>query len=629
MVGNTLDIITKNAKKKEYNQSYKGRKEFGCNIHKMFGNNGYIIKITKNDSTSYKLNTLRKLPTQLDTTHCEFYYNGETGKFQRIIPKSYTFRQSSKEFSAKSKEKSDVSFTNLVSSNLLGASPRNFQNYSIEQIQHHLLKRSKKYSEGIKTYQLQNGVFKRIRTKFDSKLKTVENDTKQSNCKEKDMLHEKGFDKMKFLSSRKQYQISLGSQPTPTSVKNLILVSVILLLSFIGITFCTYFVSESSLFLLRDTIGLTWKRSETYFQFCDGVYLATTLLLLSSNKITNYENCTSKDQYEQMIRDQITMSVDKTLSLATEIAALSHKFPSISQDIMTDKDVQLTLYQAPGTMNSKNYTYLETTYMITGALLKLKNTTLSEINNKNLDLMFLRDNVLNGVGLKGEATQEKFLSLLHNFIEGRKRILTYIMIGALGCYFISALLIYPFLLRAQGAREEVLSFFLRMPRDAITRLYERCEEYVRKKEEIENAEFKDDESIDKKPISTSSFEEEPGSSTKKREFLKATSTEWSLFWKVLFTMLLLDTYNVASEIFVSYVGDVIGKNVNILYENSNLDFMTILALLALREHAIGSGMKLFGHSDAQLAIDGVIDSVRIEIQDTLEVFFLIIVAKIG
>eukprot|EP01022_Parablepharisma_sp_SALTPOND_P015546 TRINITY_DN220_c0_g1_i1.p1 TRINITY_DN220_c0_g1~~TRINITY_DN220_c0_g1_i1.p1 ORF type:complete len:1613 (-),score=140.42 TRINITY_DN220_c0_g1_i1:7189-12027(-) len=636
VIGDTEEIITKSLSTKDYRENYTGTKHFKCHIHPMSGSFGYIVKLAEPEimSQSMYFRSFGKTLAPQGIPHCEFYFNTETGKYRRKmisgsqsqISGDESHKDSSRKVSSAEEEISGIGKAMIIGSKRNSAWS---QGYTIEQLQKHLEGRTKKYAAGIKTFQLINGEAKRVRGGLNSRNSIFLSIHAETNREqEREIARERSLDKAKFLSSRKQFQQSLSNQPTPGPIRNLLIVSITLLLSFVVLTGAMYGLSENTLFLLRDTISLAWKRSETYFYACDGVYLATSLALVNNRVLTNYENATNADEFEKMLRDQIRIGVDAMLQLAKEISILAEKFPTLSDDFLKNKDVTIMMYMSESSMEQRNYNYMESTYMITSSLLKLSTAPLNEIKMINLDLMFLRDNVLNGLSQKGKSAQEGLLSSLLDFISKQKRLLTYIMVAALGLYFVSALLLYPFLLRAHWAREEVLAFFLRMPRDAIVKLQERCEHYFTHKTHNETLgvdhteEYLADPSMDiviDNHDLVNADEPNDSSVTKKREFLKVNSTEWSLFWKVLMFMLLLDAYCVGSTLFVSYVGDVISNSVSLIYTNSNIDYLPILALISLREEIMNSKMKIFGLSDRTYMVSHYINAIRAESEEVLKV----------
>eukprot|EP00826_Nyctotherus_ovalis_P062799 TRINITY_DN9147_c0_g1_i7.p1 TRINITY_DN9147_c0_g1~~TRINITY_DN9147_c0_g1_i7.p1 ORF type:complete len:623 (+),score=152.82 TRINITY_DN9147_c0_g1_i7:73-1941(+) len=429
---------------------------------------------------------------------------------------------------------------------------------------------------------------------------------------------ERNIEKVRFLNSRRQYKQSLKNQPIPYSIRNLIIVSTILFFTFIGLTVIMYCITESSLFLLRDIASLPWKKNVCTYHAYDGLYLSNSLSLLQAQVIGGFED--SSDP-ETQLRTQIHYSVSKILELVTEINDLIDDFQEVMGDFIEKDDVAMVMYKAKDDIYSVKYTYIESIYVITSSLLEISSA--ANMNVNDLNLKFLRENLLNAFRNKDLALQASVHSALNSYTDKRERLCLIVTIVAVCFYLVACILLYPFLLKAHRTRENVLGFFLFIPTDAIVQLQEKCENYLTHKSG--NGKFKKDLRMQSIVKEVEDAAEPTEKLTKRKTFLKVMSAEWSFFWYVLTVMLILDSYYILVMAYVSYMVDVVENFTNLIYSNSELNPTPLLVMASSQNYIISQYLANAGTNTAHESpwglaqIAEVIGSITAQTEKILEV----------
>eukprot|EP00826_Nyctotherus_ovalis_P057160 TRINITY_DN7807_c0_g5_i1.p1 TRINITY_DN7807_c0_g5~~TRINITY_DN7807_c0_g5_i1.p1 ORF type:complete len:402 (-),score=126.88 TRINITY_DN7807_c0_g5_i1:88-1293(-) len=191
-------------------------------------------------------------------------------------------------------------------------------------------------------------------------------------------------------------------------------------------------------------------------------------------------------------------------------------------------------------------------------------------------------------------------------VHGKLRLI--IMTLALSLYVLAGALLYPFLLKAHWAQEEVLSYFLRIPPEALTQLQDKCESYLAKKHSKKQTERCLEENS--KANAEGSAEEDPANKPKatKKVFLKTSSMEWTLFYYILALVVVLSIQCIGATLFVTYIGNIIGNSIELIYANSYLDPLPLLILVSIQDLIIIHDKTLQTTLQAD-DIDGIMDII--------------------
>ncbi len=497
-----------------------------------------------------------------------------------------------------------------------------------EQLWHDLTHRIRKYSAGVKTYRLINGERCRVKkprgtatgqSTLDPELETQDMAAQQKTSMERDM------NRVRLSALRKQFTQNVNSQPMPAAIANLLMVTTVMLMAFFTLTIVAYSVAESSLYKLRDSLSISWRRSQIYFYGFDMQYLATSLALLQNGTITNYENATNSSEYETMLRGQISYELELMLDETQKVTKMVEAFPAIYNAYVIQRDVVIKQYSTPSIAIEKNYTYIDSMYMTMGSIITLNSQPLSMITLDNLDLLFVRDNILNGISTKSANVDDVFTSSLTSFIADRSQIFRYVLTASIVFFIVSGILMYPFLMRAHWAQEEVLAFFLRIPRDAITKLHDQCEHYGSNEQKHENSSLVLEIGVERGEEETDALvEEDEGrgndpAALQKREFLRAASNWCSTLGKVAGLVLLADCYFFFCSNFMDYLGEVYTMHMIILYSLSQVNCLPIIALNTLREVVLNTDMKIMDISDKTAMASAYIMYCKQQIEGTLTV----------
>lgn len=602
---------------KDYMEEYKGCVQLQYRAAKVFGKVGYLMRLSKPEEPALSLTKTMK---DRRSSNFEMQLDAETGKYQRkLFPNSKELLSLYKARDALNPHyrivRANPSDAERSPRALVNRSSLLMKDQSLRQMQRELEDRMRFYASGVHTYQLANGEARRVRNNL---IPITMEDDEANKKREAEMAQERNIEKVRFLNSRRQYKLSLKNQPIPDSIRNLIIVSIILFLTFIGLTIIMYCITESSLFLLRDIASLPWKKNVCTYHAYDGLFLSNSLSLLQSQVVEGFED--SQDP-ESRLRTQIHYSANKILKLITEINDLIDDFQEVMDDFIKRDSVAMVMYRSKNNIYSVKYTYIESVYVITSSLLEISSTANVDVND--LNLKFLRENLLNAFRNKDLALQASVYSALNSYTDKRERLCLIVTIVAVCFYLVACILLYPFLLKAHRTRENVLGFFLFIPTDAIVQLQDNCENYLARKNG--NGKFKKDLETQGLAKEAEDFAEPAEKLTKRKTFLKIMSAEWSFFWYVLTVMLILDSYYILVMVYVSYVVDVVENFTGLIHSNSELDPTPLLVMASaqnyiINQHLANADTNAAHESPWDLAqVAEVIGSVTTQTEKILEV----------
>ncbi len=621
-----------------YLSARKGTVCFECTISRLASGLGYIVRLCgtmalrSNSNGKYLYNACKtlKVPScQFELSKRSYQYyrfraTGDSGQQFTEIPDSEKDDDEGKATSNMDSQAADSDSDDTFRDMLITPDKRESAEslalrvkaeVTAKQIQDHLAKRVHKYSSGVKTYQWINGEAHRVRAKAVNPGEIVDPDLREDSGAERDI------EKAKLLAARKLFTQAVPSQPTPGPIARLCLVSTFMLISFVAVTVVMYVYSENSIYKLRDSTSVTWHRSEIFYYMCDITYLSTSLALLREGTITNYENATNASTYETMLRVQMVGELDAMLDETKTDLKLAQLFAAVSDEFLTKKDIGVVFFSTPTTTTVKNYTFIDTLYMVSSAAITLSKTKLSDLSLTNLDLLFVRYNMLNAISVKVSDSVTLFIASIVDFVNQRKQLFEIIMYVVICFYLVAAGILYPFLLRAEQAQEDVLSLFLRMPKGAVSKLHDQCERYCAHSRS--NASFALDQDREAEENETL-IEKEAGSDSdltamQKRKFLKRVSNWWTTLGKVLAPMLLMDLYYVFDSSFFQYTAEVFNKHVAIIAITSLMNGFSMFTFLSLREAVMNTQMPILGYSNKWDVSSSMLMSFRSYVEGTVNV----------
>jgi len=578
---------------------------FTARITKLFGNTGYLVTL-ESDEAPFSFPVNNRDNERSDTFMMQF--NPIEGKYKRAI---YEYNSS-----VNRTNKQRISKTSDFSVHEFNVVEKKIIDKELEKLEKQLEERKKKYSTGVYTYQLINGEEKRIYDRKGEIFSTLEEE--ENKKLENKIIQERSLEKAKFIASRNQYKNMLASQTIPGVISKLIAVSTASLLIFIVFAIVLYSISESSIFLLRDVISLPWKTMSFMYYIYNGLYLSNSLSLLNNDIITDYEDAMEKKAAEKLIKEQMHEDVNSILRAIREANELIIKFDNIVDAFIINRDVPIVIFNEDGTRYVQSYTYMEVTQLISGALLEIANCSLEDMRN-NLNLEFLRYNIIRSIKDKKENSQTELKNELYHFIQTKKRLREIIMIFAICLYFLAGVLIYPFLLKAHWAQEKVLTNFLRIPPDALATLQEKCENYLCHNEGKSKQYIKKNNSSTKNNIEEQTLIKPEA----KRIFLKTTNTEWTLFFYVVGLVVILNVQCIGTTLFSNYVGSIIKNSIDLIYSTTRLDSLPLLLLVSVQDYILSNfnqEQKEFMGGNVLLdQIIEVTDETRVSLERILKV----------
>ena len=578
---------------------------FTARITKLFGNTGYLVTL-ESDEAPFSFPVNNRDNERSDTFMMQF--NPIEGKYKRAI---YEYNSS-----VNRTNKQRISKTSDFSVHEFNVVEKKIIDKELEKLEKQLEERKKKYSTGVYTYQLINGEEKRIYDRKGEIFSTLEEE--ENKKLENKIIQERSLEKAKFIASRNQYKNMLASQTIPGVISKLIAVSTASLLIFIVFAIVLYSISENSIFLLRDVISLPWKTMSFMYYIYNGLYLSNSLSLLNNDIITDYEDAMEKKAAEKLIKEQMHEDVNSILRAIREANELIIKFDNIVDAFIINRDVPIVIFNEDGTRYVQSYTYMEVTQLISGALLEIANYSLEDMRN-NLNLEFLRYNIIRSIKDKKENSQTELKNELYDFIQTKKRLREIIMIFAICLYFLAGVLIYPFLLKAHWAQEKVLTNFLRIPPDALATLQEKCENYLCHNEGKSKQYIKKNNGSTKNNIEEQTLIKPEA----KRIFLKTTNTEWTLFFYVVGLVVILNVQCIGTTLFSNYVGSIIKNSIDLIYSTTRLDSLPLLLLVSVQDYILSNfnqEQKEFMGGNVLLdQIIEVTDETRVSLERILKV----------
>ena len=565
-----------------YVEKQRGSSFFMCHVRKVFRDAGYLIKLSKPEETILNLEKLVDKPHDIKF---EFQYNDDTKLYQRVVlshnnellDSLYVDQGNKNSIYGIIREKLEDEDDHKNSSDNINRNSLFGKDQTLVQMQKDLQSRVLLYSEGIHTYRIINGELVRIRDKGNQAMLESIDEIEANKKLEKEIAQKRNLERIKFLALKNQYKQLIKVQPTSGSIRNLGVVTTIFLLIFIGMSFLTYYIVENSMNVMNTMLNIPWKQSIYNYYAYEGLFNANSLALMKSSQLNSEIVAT----YIPMLRTDIHNAANMILATLMEMNDLLNDYVDVADIYITDSDVNLILYTYTETIYLVVHTYTESLHLMTNCLLEIASQHINDYFNPNL--MFLHINLLESFRNKELKMRNIVLEKLDETTLTRKSLCIIIMIASMYLYFIASVLVFPFLLNANKSLEEIISFFLKMPTEAIIQLQTRCESYLAHK--TEDSQFENTTPI--VMDSNSENDDEDGSmkgSEGRKEFLKITNSKRAYLLDIFLIMIILDSFSILVTIFMSYVANVTRLNIRIIDSMSRMAISPMLVSVSLMNY---------------------------------------------
>ncbi|MDR3548417.1 MAG: PAS domain S-box protein [Candidatus Pacebacteria bacterium] len=622
--------------------------QFKCTAYEVsnvtVGTIGYVLKLVPYDVISRTMNSMRTFDNRISNPKLQFVLNQDKGRYCRIIASNFSAnagtdtdkynvpasspkaggeppeqKSESDSGSSISEESKEVLAPIIIKESALEHRPgsvheliNDSSRYSFEQFMQAIEILKKNYGDGVVTRQLVDGKRKRVKRQ-PLMIKTIYSPEDEESEDTKapvstNVARESALEKARIGKVKTKMRSSIEHFPVPGHITNLQLVSLALVASFVVLTVVEYVLSESTLNKAGDSISLAWMKGRLFALLGEGYNLASMLALTSSGVITNYENATSKSAYVTMLRAQTKQLANVLQQDVLSFAEICKSARTDIQQFLWTKDVALTTFSPSGARAAvDNYTLYESIVSINEAIVAVKSTPLADLSLSNSDVLFVRYNYLNSMLVKCNVSRG--LDIPNDIVYKNTNTgsLTVIMICAFVVNFAAAMLIVPFILKANYIKEKSLTAFLCIPKNVINQLQEKCEHFL----SIYDTEK---EPEDEQTVRGSQPENAHAAHTymplagsgveirSKRKFQKSSGEKFFLLFKVSFVMVLLDSYFIFAYIFVRYVQTVLEKRCISIVAGGDLSAMAFASFAVLREAVMRSSTTVgFNYAPADAA----------------------------
>ncbi len=437
------------------------------------------------------------------------------------------------------------------------------------------------------------------------------------------LLDNTTIEKAKISKARKDFQKSLSVLTTPVSIRNLLVVSTMLFLSLFVLTAVEYAISEAAANRLKDSLKMQWFRSQIRANVGNGINLAVGLTLSNAGTLNTYKTAAQRADLKQRIGN-VTLKLPAYMDQLMEFAS---QYPKIYNDLAYQKDISLRMYSDTGVVTSEdNYTYTEAEYLMGAALLNILETPVESLSLTKGELLFLRDNYANAFAVKLSTSKAYVVGTLLDYIDKQMMILLAVLIIALCLDFVASVMFFPFLSNAQWSKEEVLTYFLRLPKHAIGKLYAKCERYYMyfQKEKTQEV-FGDTQSeagSETQQLTEGSLQGEDETVQQpqpRRGRMNGSGNRWWLLAKIVAVDVIMSAYFIFAYVYMSRVGNVYRHKFYTINAVSSLSELPVSVVLYLRETVLQSDVTLSYSSDKYAVTDATIEDMRANYEEVVSV----------
>lgn len=486
---------------------------------------------------------------------------------------------------------------------------------SLEDLLNAISNSEKHYGSNVTTYRIRKGKIKKI-TPLPTLLQSIAFSVPQDD----DLQAQNDFrsiEKARIAKLKKDYHNSLSDQPIPAEVIHLLLVSAMLLSTIVILTAVDYWLFDKSLNKAQNSIDLLWVNNNIFQLVGDSWYQSLSLNLLKENVIVNYEDSNSTLQYESNLRTRLGNNIGLIENLIDEFQSDLETFGDIFNSNLGSRDLSVMNYNSEGEANLTMSTCLEYYYMVNSALLNIKEAPLEALSTLDMNILFVRNNYLNAHADKIRKLYQPIYLSLADYIDKQVTTIEIMFIIASFALFLCSLAFIPFILKAKITKQELLSNFLRIPKQSVYKLTQKCEHYLTNFQQ-DIAQGEDQQSTDKHSAVENENEQQQQELSDEfeyvllpKEFLPSCIEKLSLIGICFLVTVFLDTYFIFSYAFLNYISSVMQSRLDSINAICIIHGNTQLLFNCFREMTINSTSQVLYQNNSNLISEQLIIWQRI------------------
>ena len=145
------------------------------------------------------------------------------------------------------------------------------------------------------------------------------------------------------LKIKKDLALALAHQKTPPFLKCLRYFSLLLVLLFFGMAIAQYITLANYLSNISDNNQIAWKHYKINAYLVENFYVVRTLTLISSKYLTNYQNCSTKEEFTTLQNDRLHVILREMDFLMKNVSFEPKLFTEV-KDLLNKKELKI-VYQ--------------------------------------------------------------------------------------------------------------------------------------------------------------------------------------------------------------------------------------------------------------------------------------------
>lgn len=440
-------------------------------------------------------------------------------------------------------------------------------------------KRIKDYGVGIKTKQLQDGVFIEITEINKMRERELEERAKMEEEKQKDEDKDlMSADAVKdTLKSRKGLIAVIKDKSDPPSIVNLKIMGYIIILAFLAMTCTEFGVVVTKFKTINESMELVRASNRRITLFMSiSFYLNMAVFANPNNCFGDSNTCIQRyfpanfDEFVSDKREKISTALAEIYREQNKLTLSKTRMSDSQRTLLNNKVVSLEFKSSSG-KKSAYYTLTEAILQIASSVFTITNLNSENYTLANDDIEFVQYNLFKDVYSKTMDSSSYYLEDAKSRLKYRKTIILIMFIISLVLLVASIPVLFPGISNVQNIRTQVLSLFLGIPLTEVRGLIKNCKKYSKRRENEGGDQnmAQSDTSGSQEQSSLLDFEEEPSTSTKDtqkfervsrgRKFINNKSMNAAFFIKYTFGILVLSSLHIVNYVMsVKYLSKLIG-----------------------------------------------------------------------
>jgi len=468
------------------------------------------------------------------------------------------------------------------------------------------------YDKGITTKQISvYGGFNKIPKKvIVEKQREIIREAEEKDIQAKENIKKEQQTMSMTLKSRKDLINAIQSGKKLSSICNLHLVSLLLLLVLIIMSSVDYGMSYKTYNNIVRNIDTFSSSLDLESQIVQGVDNIRSLLLANTDMLgnNNYENYTNLDEFKKGLAGRL-MQIQDTVDLTQkEIISLAKDFKSLNDIALARRDLRIS-YRTTNGVSVGLYNLIEAINMMNSHVFTIGNTATEDnmLDRRSAQdsIYFVLTNAPNPIFIRLREALNVMMNDMKSYTSKSLRDYKIILITTVCLIFLLGIALIPILRSIQKTQEEILMLFFQIKRSHAKSFAKQCQQFynsLQKKRTRQNA-GSDSEGSDKDGDSERGNDEDDntldhdiydklsnrGTRRLKKSSMKVSAT---IFWEVLLNVL-LSAYFIVNFIILEQLlfGSFNSLNES-LKDVGQLNTAHLMSYVAIREALSKSDWKI-------------------------------------